>query len=74
MLFNLLLARKKYCYDSSFYLLFCLIIFFVIPIIKENKIVGLALTIAAETPITLANEIIDTSALVADKTIKVLSI
>ena len=59
-----------------FFFLFAVLLnnFFVIPIIKENKIVGLALTIAAETPITLANEIIDTSALVADKTIKVLSI
>ena len=59
-----------------FFFLFAVLLnnFFVIPIIKENKIVGLALNIAAETPITLANEIIDTSALVADKTIKVLSI
>ena len=48
--------------------------FFIIPVVKENTRVKLAVCIPAGAPITLAKEIIDTSPLVADKIIKVLSI
>ena len=48
--------------------------FFSIPVTKENARVKLALAIPAETPITLSKEIMDTSQLVAGKTIKVLLI
>ena len=49
-------------------------IFFIIPVVKENTRVKLALTIPAGAPVTLAKEIIDTPPLVADKTIKILPI
>ena len=44
-------------------------IFFVIPVIKENKRVKLALAIPAETHVTLGKEIMDTPRLVADKSL-----
>ena len=47
--------------------------FFIIPVVKENARVKLALAIPAGVPVMLAKEIIDTPPLVADKTIKVLS-
>ena len=40
--------------------------FFIIPLVKENTRLNLALAIPAGTPITLAKEIIDTPPLVAD--------
>ena len=43
--------------------------FFVIPVIKENKRVKLALAIPAETHVTLGKEIMDTPRLVADKSL-----
>ena len=45
--------------------------FFIIPVVKENTRVKLALAIPAGAPITLAKEIINTTALIADKTIEV---
>ena len=48
--------------------------FFIIPVAKENTRVKLALAIPAGAPITLIKEIINTSPLVADRTVKVLSI
>ena len=49
-------------------------ILFFIPVIKGNTRVKLTLVIPAGGPITLAKEVIDTPSLVADKTIKFLSI
>ena len=43
-----------------------------IPVVQENARLKLALNIPKGAPITLVNEIIGTSPLVADKTIKVL--
>ena len=73
MLFNLLLASTRIL--LSFFFLFLVILnnFFIIPVVKENTRVKLALAIPTGTPITLAKEIMDTPTLVADKTIKVLS-
>ena len=48
--------------------------FFVIPVVKENTRVTLALAIPAGTLITLEKKIIDSPLLFADKTIKALSI
>ena len=44
-----------------------------IPVVKENTRVKLALAIPAETPITFAKEMIDTPPLVADKSNKIMS-
>ena len=69
MLFKLLLASTRILLCSYFLFLVVLNNFFIIPVIKENKIVKLAPAILAGTPITLAKEIIDTPPLAADKTI-----
>ena len=45
-----------------------------IPIVKDKIKVKLALTIPADLPIVLVNEIINTPLVVALKTIKILSI
>ena len=45
-----------------------------IPVVKENTRLKLALAIAAGTPKTLVKETIDIPPLITDKTIKVLSI
>ena len=45
-----------------------------IPVAKEKTEVKLALTIPADAPITLIKEKIDTPAVIALKTIKILSI
>ena len=47
--------------------------FFIIPVVKENIKVKLALAIPAGIPITLVKEIMLIPPLVADKTIRVLS-
>ena len=47
--------------------------FFIIPVVRENIKVKLALAIPAGAPTTLVNEIIDTPPLVALKAIKILS-
>ena len=58
--------------------LFCLLFFFntffIIPVVKENRSVKLALAVPAGAPIKLAKEIIDTPPLVAYKAINVFSI
>ena len=74
MVFNLLLASIRIL--SCFFLFFFLAILsncFVIPIVKEEIEVKLALAVPAGAPITLAKWIIGTSPLVALKTIKTLS-
>ena len=43
------------------------------PVVKEKIKVKLALAILTGAPIVVVREIIDTSSLVADKTIKILS-
>ena len=48
--------------------------FFIIPVVKENTRVKLALAILAGIPIALVREIIPVPPFVADKTIKALSI
>ena len=59
-----------------FFFLFLVMLnsFFIIPIVKENTKVKTELAIPEGTPTILAKEIIDTSPLITDKTIKVLSI
>ena len=47
--------------------------FFIIPVVREIIKVKLAFAIPAGTPITLADEMIQTSLLVAVKAIKILS-
>ena len=75
MLLNLLLASIAILSGFNFYFLLCWAFFFIIiPVVKENTRVKLALPIPAGAPITLAKEIIDTPPLVADKTIKILPI
>ena len=59
------------------FLLFFLVMlnnFCIIPVVKENTRVKLALAVPSGTPITLTKEIKDTPPLFADKTIKFLSI
>ena len=60
---------------SWFSFLFLVIIsnFLIIPVYREKIKVKLALTIPTDVPITLANEIIDISLVVALKIIKILS-
>ena len=48
--------------------------FFIIPVVKENRRVNLALAIPTRTPTILAKAIIDTSLLAADKKTEVLPI
>ena len=48
--------------------------FFIIPVVKENARIKLALANPVRTPITLVKEIILIPSLIADKTIKTLSI
>ena len=59
-----------------FFLFFLVIfnIFFIIPVVREEIKVKLALAIPTGAPTILVNEIIDTPLLVALKTIKILSI
>ena len=73
MLLSLLLANIRIL--SCFFFLFLVIFsnFLTIPIVRETIRVKLALAIPTGAPTILANEIIDTSAVVALKTIKVLS-
>ena len=73
MLFSLLLARASVlsCFFLSF--LVILIIFLIIPVVNEKIKAKLALAIPAGAPIAVVEEIIDTPPLVAERTIKVLS-
>ena len=74
MLFNLLLASITILLCFFFFFLVSFNNFFIIPVAKEKARVNLALTIPAGIPITLVKELILIPPLVADKTIKVLSI
>ena len=69
MLFNSLVGSARIYYVPSYVFLVICKTFFIIPAFKENTRVKLALAISAEAPITLAKEIIDTTLIVADKTI-----
>ena len=73
MLFSLLLAYIRIL--SFFFFLFVVIFsnFLTIPVFREKIKVRLALAIPSGAPTILVNEIIDTSLLVAFKTIKLLS-
>ena len=73
-LFNLLLANMKILLSFFFFILVIFNIFFIIPVVRENIKAKLALANPAGIPITLVKEIILIPPLVADKTIKVLSI
>ena len=56
-----------------FFLLYS-VIFLTIPVVREKNRVKLALAIPTGAPTVLVNEIIDTSPVVALKTIKILSV
>ena len=73
MLFNLFLANIRIL--SCFFYLFLVTLsnFLIIPVVKENTKVKLALAIVAGAPITVVKEIIDNPPLYADKIIKILS-
>ena len=72
VLFNLLLANITIL---CFFFLFLVIFnsFFIIPVVKENIKLKLALGIPTGTPKSLVKEIIDIPPFVADKTVQVLS-
>ena len=78
MLFNLLLATIRILLYFFFLFLATLSNFLIIPVVKENTRVTLALAIPAGAPIALAKEIIDTTPLPPPRPpllqIKVLSI
>ena len=73
MLFSLLLARTRI--SSCFFFLFLVTFsnFLIIPVVKEKIKVKIVLAIPTEAPITVVKEIIDTPPLVAERTIKILS-
>ena len=73
MLFSLLLARTSVLSCFFLLLLVILIIFLIIPVVNEKIKVKLAFAIPAGAPIAVVEEIIDTPPLVAERTIKVLS-
>ena len=74
ILFNLLLANITILSCFLFFFLVIFNNFFIIPVVKENARVKEALAKPAGIPITLVKEMILIPPLVADKTIKVLSI
>ena len=73
MLFSLLLARAIVLSCFFLLLLVILILFLIIPVANEKIKVKLALAIPVGAPIAVVEEIIDTPPLVAERTIKVLS-
>ena len=70
----MLLASITILWYFFFFFLVTFNNFFIIPVVKENTRVKLALAIPAEIPIALVKEIILVPPLVADKTIRVLPI
>ena len=74
MLFNLLLASMTILLRFFFFFLVTFNSFFIVPVVKENTWVREALANPAGTPIKLVKEMIPIAPLIADKTIKVLSI
>ena len=74
ILFNFLLASITILLCFFFFFLVICNNFYIIPVVKENTRVKIALANPAAIPITLVKEIILIPPLVADKTIKVLSI
>ena len=67
------LANIRILSDFFFLFLITLNNFLIIPLVKEKIKVKLALAIPAGSLITVVKKVIDTPALVADKTIKILS-
>ena len=74
ILFNSLLARITSLLCFFFFFLVTFNSFFIIPVVKENVTKKDAFANPAVIPITLVKEIILIPPLVADKTIRVLSI
>ena len=74
MLFNLLLGSIIILLCFFFFFLVSFNSFFIIPAVKENTNLRLALITPAGIPITFVKEIILIRPLVADKTINVLSV
>ena len=74
MLFSLLLASIRIL--SCFFFLFLVELndFFIIPVAKENTIVNPALAILTGAPTIAAWEVMQTPPVVAERTIKILSI
>ena len=73
MVFSLLLARKNILSCSFFLFLVILSNFLIIPVVREKNTVKLALSIPTGAPITVVKEITDIQPLVAERTIKILS-
>ena len=71
MLLSLLLANNFY-HAFSFWFLLCLVIFFIIPVVREKIKVKLTVAIPAGAPTMLVNEMIDNPPVVVLKTIKIL--
>ena len=73
MLFSLLLANIIILSCFIFLFLVMLSNFLIIPVVREKIKVKLGLAIPAGAPTTLVNKMIDTPAVAALKTIKILS-
>ena len=72
MLSSLLLANIRILSCSFFLFLVILSNFFIIPVVRENIKVKLALAIPTSAPTTLAEKMVQTSLLVALRTFKIL--
>ena len=73
MISSLLLANVRISSCFFFFFLVMLSNFLIIPVVRENIKVKLALAIPTDAPTILADEMIQTPLLVALKTIKILS-
>ena len=73
MISSLLLANIRISSCFFFFFLVMLSNFLIIPVVRENIKVKLALAIPTDAPTILADEMIQTPLLVALKTIKILS-
>ena len=73
MLLSLILANIRILSCFSFLFLVLLNNFFIIPVAKENTVVNPALAIPTGAPTTVVWETIQTPPVVAERTVKILS-
>ena len=73
MLFSLLIARTRISSCSFFLFVVTFSNFLIISVVKEKIKVKIVPAIPTEAPIRVVKEIIDTPPLVAERTIKILS-